>query len=41
MNNLIKKIEIKNLFHEYDLKWNLNSDVNILVGINGMVKLQF
>jgi predicted ATP-dependent endonuclease of OLD family len=38
MNNLIKQIEIKGLFHKYDLKWNLNQDVNILVGINGIGK---
>jgi predicted ATP-dependent endonuclease of OLD family len=35
---LIRRIEIKGLFHQYDLKWNLNPDVNILVGINGIGK---
>ncbi|MDR0732705.1 MAG: ATP-binding protein [Dysgonamonadaceae bacterium] len=35
---LIKRIEIKGLFHQYDLKWDLNPDVNILVGINGTGK---
>ncbi|MDR2692342.1 MAG: AAA family ATPase, partial [Dysgonamonadaceae bacterium] len=38
MNNLIKGIEIKGLFHKYDLKWTLNRDVNILVGVNGIGK---
>lgn len=37
-SNLIKRIEIKGLFHRYDLKWDLNPDVNILVGINGTGK---
>lgn len=36
--NLIKRIEIKGLLHRYDLKWDLNPDVNILVGINGTGK---
>lgn len=36
--NLIKKIEIRNLFGKYDLDWELNPDVNILVGINGTGK---
>ncbi|MDR1609965.1 MAG: AAA family ATPase [Candidatus Symbiothrix sp.] len=36
--NLIKRIEIKGLFHQYDLKWDLNPDVNILVGTNGIGK---
>ena len=36
--DLIKRIEIKELFHQYDLKWDLNPDVNILVGINGIGK---
>jgi predicted ATP-binding protein involved in virulence len=35
---IIKKIEIKGLFHQYDLQWDLNPDVNILVGINGTGK---
>ena len=41
MDNEIKKIksvEIKSLFGRYDLKWDLNSDVNILSGINGSGK---
>ncbi|GHT24343.1 ABC transporter ATP-binding protein [Bacteroidia bacterium] len=36
--NLIKKVNIAGLFHKYDVEWNLNPDVNILVGINGSGK---
>ncbi|MDR3250825.1 MAG: AAA family ATPase, partial [Tannerella sp.] len=36
--SLIKKIEIKGLFKRHQLEWTLNSDVNILVGINGVGK---
>lgn len=40
MENLkyIKKVEIKNLWNKYDIEWNLNEDVNILAGINGIGK---
>jgi ABC-type lipoprotein export system ATPase subunit len=31
-------IEIKNLWNKYDIEWNLNEDVNILAGINGIGK---
>jgi len=34
----IKKVEIKNLWNKHDIEWNLNEDVNILAGINGMGK---
>jgi energy-coupling factor transporter ATP-binding protein EcfA2 len=34
----IKRIEIKSLWGKYDLAWDLNSDVNILSGINGSGK---
>ena len=36
--NKIKSIEIKSLWGRYDLKWDLNPDVNILSGINGSGK---
>ncbi len=36
--NLIKRVEIRRLFGRYDLTWDLNPDVNILVGINGSGK---
>jgi len=37
--NIIKSIEIKNLWGNYNLRWDtLNPDVNILVGINGSGK---
>jgi predicted ATPase len=39
--SFIKKIEIKSLFGQYDLVWNLNPDVNILAGINGSGKSTF
>jgi len=35
---VIKQIELSGLFHKYSLEWNLNDDVNILVGINGSGK---
>ena len=41
MANKISKIstvEIKSLWNRFDLKWELNSDVNILSGINGSGK---
>ncbi len=34
-SNIIRHIEIKGIFNQYSLKWNLNEDVNILIGING------
>lgn len=34
----IKSVEIKGLWHLFDLKWELNPDVNILTGINGAGK---
>jgi ABC-type cobalamin/Fe3+-siderophores transport system ATPase subunit len=36
--NLIKEVKITGLFHKYKMEWNLNPDVNILVGINGIGK---
>lgn len=36
--NIIKRIEVRNLFGKFDLSWELNPDVNILVGINGSGK---
>lgn len=37
--NLIRSIEIHNLWRKYDFCWeNLNADVNILIGINGSGK---
>ena len=37
-SNVIKKIELKGLFNEHSFNWELNEDVNILVGINGSGK---
>lgn len=37
MNNFIENIEIKNLFHEKDISWNLKR-INVLVGKNGLGK---
>ena len=34
----IKKVEIQGLWGRYDIEWNLNSDVNVLAGINGSGK---
>ena len=34
----IEKIEIRGLWGKYDIEWHLNSDVNILAGINGSGK---
>ncbi len=34
----LKKVEIKKFLNESDLLWNLNEDVNILIGINGSGK---
>ncbi len=34
----INTVEIKNLWGQYNFKWDLNEDVNILVGINGSGK---
>ncbi len=34
----IKKIEIRNLWNNQDIDWQLNKDVNILAGINGSGK---
>lgn len=40
--NQIHKIEIKNVWGKYNFRWeNLNSDVNILTGINGSGKTTF
>jgi energy-coupling factor transporter ATP-binding protein EcfA2 len=36
--NYIKKVEISGLWGRFDIVWNLNSDVNILAGINGSGK---
>ena len=36
--NRIESIEMKGLFHKYDMQWNLHPDVNVLVGINGIGK---
>jgi len=36
--NYIEKIEISGLWQQYDISWNLNSDVNILAGRNGSGK---
>lgn len=39
MKNVIRSIEIRNLWNKYDFFWdNLNTDVNILIGINGSGK---
>lgn len=34
----ISRIEIKNLWHRFDIAWDLNPDVNVLSGINGSGK---
>ena len=34
----LTKVEIKGLWGRYDIVWNLNSDVNVLAGINGSGK---
>lgn len=34
----IEKVEIKNLFGHKNIEWNLNEDINILSGINGVGK---
>ncbi len=36
--NCIQKVEISGLWDKYDFVWDLNSDVNILAGINGSGK---
>lgn len=36
--NYIKRIEIHNLWHKYDIAWDLRPDVNVLSGINGVGK---
>ena len=36
--NYIKRIEIRGLWHRYDIAWDLRPDVNILSGINGVGK---
>lgn len=36
--NYIKRIEIHGLWHRYDIAWDLQPDVNILSGINGVGK---
>ena len=36
--NYIKRIEIHELWHRYDIAWDLRPDVNILSGINGVGK---
>lgn len=38
MDKVIKNIQISNLFNRYTFNWDLNPDVNILVGINGSGK---
>lgn len=37
-SRFIEKIAIKNLWNKYDIAWNLNPDVNILIGENGTGK---
>ena len=40
--NKIQKIEIRNIWGKYNFRWEgLNSDVNILTGINGSGKTTF
>lgn len=36
--NYIRRIEIRGLWHRYDIAWDLRPDVNILAGINGVGK---
>jgi len=36
--NYIRRIEIHNLWNQYDIAWDLRPDVNILSGINGVGK---
>jgi ABC-type lipoprotein export system ATPase subunit len=36
--NCIQKVEIYGLWNRFDIIWNLNSDVNILAGVNGSGK---
>lgn len=36
--NYIRRIEIRGLWHRYDIAWDLRPDVNILSGINGVGK---
>ncbi|MBO4986007.1 MAG: AAA family ATPase [Bacteroides sp.] len=36
--NYIKRIEVRGLWHRYDIAWELRPDVNILSGINGVGK---
>ena len=36
--NYIRRIEIRGLWHRYDIGWDLRPDVNILSGINGVGK---
>jgi predicted ATP-binding protein involved in virulence len=36
--NIIKRVEIAGLFNRHKIRWELNPDVNILVGINGIGK---
>jgi len=36
--NYIQKVELSGLWNKFDIVWNLNSDVNILAGINGSGK---
>jgi ABC-type lipoprotein export system ATPase subunit len=36
--NYIQKVEISGLWNRFDIIWNLNSDVNILAGVNGSGK---
>ncbi|MBQ8502567.1 MAG: AAA family ATPase [Bacteroides sp.] len=36
--NYIKRIEIRGLWNRYNIAWNLNKEVNILSGINGVGK---
>lgn len=36
--NYIKQVQIKGLWDKYDLNWELNPDVNVLAGDNGMGK---
>ena len=34
----IERIEIKGLWSKFDIDWELNPDVNILIGVNGSGK---
>jgi len=36
--NYIKRVEILGLWDRFDIEWDLNPDVNIIAGINGIGK---